>query len=352
MPDCHSGYGMPIGGVLATKDVIIPNAVGVDIGCGMVADKTDLQEITTDQIKQVIGKVREVIPVGFKHQQAEQWDMLVEGEEIRNILLGDRIQNTPIVYSEVQKEAGKQLGTLGGGNHFIEIQKGNDGHIWLMIHSGSRNVGKKVCDFYNKKAAELNTKFHSSVPSKWELAFFPVDSVEGRSYIAEMNWCLDFARANRDLMMDRLIDILSYLPGGVEILKRINVHHNYAALENHFGSNVWVHRKGAIRMREGEMGIIPGSMGTPSYIVEGLGNKESFMSASHGAGRVMSRKKANEIITEEMAQEAMQGIIYGRFNGQYDECPQAYKNIDDVIANEADLVKPLVKLQPLGVVKG
>jgi Uncharacterized conserved protein len=346
MPDTHSGYGMPIGGVLATEGVIVPNAVGVDIGCGMIAVKTSAQEITEKQIKEIIGKAREMIPVGFKHHEKPQ-----------EINMGQLFKNATFagVRPVFQQEMGSiyhQIGTLGGGNHFLEIQRGSDGHIWLMIHSGSRNFGKKVCDYYNKCAQGLNQKWFSVVPKEWNLAFLPLHSEDGQLYLNEMTVATNFALMNRSLMMERLMSIFQDIVKNDSFESPINIHHNYAALENHFGQNVWVHRKGAIRMRQGDIGIIPGSMGTPSYIVRGLGSPESFYSASHGAGRRMSRKKANELITEEMAQEAMAGIVFGRFNGKYDECPQAYKDIDTVMENQRDLVEPLVKLTPLGVMKG
>ncbi|MBU2701147.1 tRNA-splicing ligase RtcB [Sporomusaceae bacterium BoRhaA] len=346
MPDCHCGYGMPIGGVLATNDVIIPNAVGVDIGCGMVAVKTTATKITEEQIKQIIGKAREVIPVGFKHHQNPQESSVFDNAPL----------NIPIIKQEFENMK-YQLGTLGGGNHFIEIQKGDDDHIWLMIHSGSRNLGKKVCDLYNKIAQDHNAEYYSTVPKEWQLAFLPASSMSATEYLTAMNFCLEFAYANRGHMMNKLVEIFNDVTGHGEE-SHINIHHNYAALENHFGKNVWVHRKGAIRMREGEKGIIPGSMGTPSYIVEGLGNKESFMSASHGAGRKMSRSEADKTFTEEEANKSIDGVVFGRWNknrkGGLDlsECPLAYKNIEEVIRNESDLVKPLVKLQPLGVMKG
>jgi len=347
MPDCHSGYGMPIGGVMAAIDVVVPNAVGVDIGCGMVAVKTSATEITEDQIKKIIGKARGVIPVGFNRHKTSQWEY---SEDIESLRLDAEVFELEVINRELDS-AGKSLGTLGGGNHFIEIQKGDDGHIWLMVHSGSRNLGKQVADHYNTLAIQLNEKWYSIVPKEHQLAFLPYESTEGLAYACEMGFCLKFAKANRKLMMDRLMSITDGVLG-CTFSEPLDIHHNYAALENHFGKNVRVHRKGAIRMREGELGIIPGSMGTPSYIVQGLGNKDSFMSASHGAGRKMSRKKANESITEEMAQEAMKGIVFGRFNGKTDEAPQAYKDIEEVVSNELDLIKPVVKLQPLGVMKG
>lgn len=342
MPDCHTGYGMPIGGVLATKGIIIPNAVGVDIGCGMVAVKTGLHvsQMTDEILKEILGIARYSIPVGFaKRKTPINWR--------------DKVSYSEILQKEYENSA-YQLGTLGGGNHFIELQADVEtGDVWIMIHSGSRNLGKKVCDHYNAEAKKFNKEWYSSVPAEWNLAFLPIDSPVGVSYLEEMNVCLEFAHKNREHMMDVMLDIVNKVfDGGVNPEKQINAHHNYAAIENHYGENVWIHRKGAIRVREGELGIIPGSMGTPSYIVKGLGNPESFMSASHGAGRVMSRSQANKQITEEQANKSIEGVVFGRWNGKYDECPLAYKNIDEVMENQKDLVTPIVKLRPIAVMKG
>ena len=357
MPDSHFGYGMPIGGVIATKNVIIPNAVGVDIGCGMCAVKTSLTEIDTDTLKKIMGEIRKVIPVGFnKHKEAQE-----------NSLIPIDAGAGKIVDTEYEN-AQKSLGTLGGGNHFIEIQKGDDGHIWIMIHSGSRNLGLKVANHYNKLAVELNTKKYSIVPKSWELAFLPVDSKEGQAYIREMNYCVEFALANRKLMMDRICEIFNdafYLiptcnHGEMEgtyisYEPMINIAHNYASQENHFGKNVWVHRKGATQAKKGQIGIIPGSQGTASYIVEGLGNKESFESCSHGAGRVMGRKQAQRELDLEKEIKILndQNIIHGiRGKHDLDEATSCYKNINEVMENQKDLVKVLVELKPLAVIKG
>jgi len=349
MPDAHQGYGMPIGGVMATKGVIIPNAVGVDIGCGICAVKTSLTEIDTDILKKIMGEIRKVVPVGFnKHKEAQDGELMPNNDELKLI-----------VYQEYNN-AITQLGTLGGGNHFIEIQKGSDGHIWIMIHSGSRNLGFKVANYYNKLAQELNEKWHSSVPKSWELAFLPVDSKEGQAYVREMNYCVNFALANRKLMMDRVIEvfqnkILGHEHPFAKFEPMINIAHNYASLENHFGQNVWVHRKGATKATKDLVGIIPGSQGTSSYIVEGLGNKESFMSCSHGAGRRMSRSQARRELNlkEEIAKMDKKGIIHGlRNQGDLDEASSAYKDIDWVMKQQEELVKIKVKLEPLAVIKG
>ena len=359
MPDSHQGYGMPIGGVMATEDVIIPNAVGVDIGCGMCAVKTSLTDIDTETLKKIMGEIREVIPVGFKKHEEEQ-----DGTLMPEVCTDDWYIDYPLCSGE-NYNALKSLGTLGGGNHFIEIQKGSDEFIWIMIHSGSRNLGFKVADYYNRLAQELNEKWKSGVPKEWELAFLPVESEEGQAYLREMQYCVDFALANRELMMRRIIDIfISTFPND-KVLDRfhfencnsdmINIAHNYASLENHFGKNVWVHRKGATLAREDTIGIIPGSQGTKSYIVKGKGNVDSFMSCSHGAGRKMSRTAAIKDLNlkDEIEKMDKQGIIHGLRNQKdLDEASGSYKDILEVMKNQEDLVEILVELQPLAVIKG
>ncbi|MFA5722548.1 MAG: RtcB family protein, partial [Candidatus Paceibacterota bacterium] len=354
MPDCHLGVGIPIGGVLATENVIVPSAVGVDIGCGMCAVKTSLTKISQDQLKKIMGEIRKQIPVGFKHHDKKQDILLMPFDGLNTW------QDLPICGQEFNN-ALTQIGTLGGGNHFIEIQKGSDGHIWIMLHSGSRNLGFKVAEYYDNLATELNKKWYSNIDKSIKLAFLPVDSEEGQAYIREMQYCVDFALANRKLMMSRIIDIFkkvinidtSFLCDTGNGDSIVNIAHNYASLENHYGKNVWVHRKGATLARKGTIGIIPGSMGTSSYIVEGLGNKESFESCSHGAGRKMGRRQAIQNLNLEEEQNKMKGIL-GKPRNKEDlqEAPGAYKNIIDVIDNEKDLIKVLVGLKPLAVIKG
>jgi len=347
MPDCHQGYGMPIGGVIATRGGIIVNAVGVDIGCGMIASKTnfsakDLDKSTLDDI---LTHIKEEIPVGFKHHATNQdWVGFNVAPDIE------------IVQQELES-AKKQLGTLGGGNHFIEIQKSSTSEeLWVMIHSGSRNFGYKIAEEYNKKSIALCAKWHSQIPDKY-LAFLPIDTIEAQEYLVCMGYALKFAEANRDNMLSVVTEILKNVLN-CEVQSYANIHHNFVALENHFGSNVYVHRKGATLARKEQLGIIPGSMGTPSYIVEGLGNPESFCSCSHGAGRKMGRKEASRTLSKEECDNAMKDISFVGWGkdrkGQIDlgEAPQAYKDIDTVITAELDLIKPIVKLQPLGVVKG
>jgi len=353
MPDSHQGYGMPIGGVMATENTIIPNAVGVDIGCGMCVVKTPwtTDDINVDIIKKIMGKIREEVPVGFSHHKHEQNQDLMP---LSSINLND--ETSPISNKEYNN-ALCQLGTLGGGNHFIEIQKDKDNNIWVMIHSGSRNIGLKVAKHYNDLATSLNEQWHSGIPKKWELAFLPLDDKFGQYYLKEMQYCVEFAFANRKLMMIRIAnafdDIMKWKK--VDISEMINIAHNYAAMENHFGKNVMVHRKGATLAREDTVGIIPGSQGSKSYIVNGKGNKESFNSCSHGAGRKMGRKQAQRELNldEEKAKLNAQGIIHAiRGVKDLDEASGAYKDIDIVMRNQADLVDITVELTPLAVIKG
>lgn len=351
MPDVHQGYGMPIGGIMATKGVIVPNAVGVDIGCGMCAVKTSLTEIDTDTLKKIMGEIRKVVPVGFNKHKEEQ--------DKTKMPIGAFEEDVEIIRKEY-KNALISLGTLGGGNHFIEIQKGSDGHIWIMIHSGSRNLGLKIANHYNKLAIELNEKWNSSVPKQWELAHLPINSKEGQAYLREMKYAVDFALANRELMMERIIHVVADNANQTDkpligFNKMINIAHNYASIENHFGENVWVHRKGATLADKNTIGIIPGSQGSKSYIVQGLGNPESFKSCAHGAGRLMSRSKAKRELSLEKEIKLLndQGIIHGiRGIGDLDEAPSAYKNISEVMENQKDLVKIDVELSPLAVIKG
>jgi tRNA-splicing ligase RtcB (3'-phosphate/5'-hydroxy nucleic acid ligase) len=353
MGDTHQGYGMPIGGVVATRKVVIPNAVGVDISCGVQAVKTSLESLDQETIKKIFGGskkhkggIRSKVPVGFSHHSKKQ------GEEwLPRIGLGELL---PIVFQQYES-ARKQIGTLGGNNHFIELQKGNDGFVWIMIHSGSRNLGFKVAEHYNKLAINLNERWHSVVPKKWQLAFLPIDSQEGQAYLDEMSYCVKFAHMNRILMMQRIKESIDEICSNIDYSTPIDISHNFAAMENHFGKNVMVHRKGATRARKGQFGLIPGSQGSASYVIEGLGNPESFQSCSHGAGRRMSRTKAkNELdLAAEIKHMDDLGIVHGmRHQKNLDEAVGAYKDIDKVMALQQDLVEIKVRLMPLAVIKG
>lgn len=364
MPDVHAGYGMPIGGVLATKGVVIPNAVGVDIGCGMYACKTSLraEEIDQEFLKRVMGGskdfqggIRAAVPTGFSHHSKKQDDVHMPRFDKVHLVIPAKRKS--VVFEQYEK-ARKQIGTLGGGNHFIEIQADQDGAVWFMIHSGSRNIGKQVADHYNKLAKEMNEKYKAGVPKAWDLAFLPLDTEEGMAYLAEMEYCVEFAKANRALMAGGIrAAFLAAVgkDGDVEFHEPIDVAHNFAHYENHFGENVMVHRKGATRARKGELGIIPGSQGTSSFIVVGKGNPESFHSCSHGAGRKMSRTKArNELdLAAEIKHLDDMGVIHGiRHQKDLDEAPSAYKSIDLIMKFQQDLVDVDEQLRPLAVIKG
>lgn len=357
MPDSHCGFGMPIGGVIALKNCVCPNAVGVDIGCGMTALKTDVRKESLSDMeirRKWHTLVKSNIPFGEgnSHKDEQEWF------GFDNFT----VENEPYSIQTIDR---KNLSTCGGGNHFDELQYDEDGYVWIMIHSGSRNLGHRIASHFHEVAKNLCNRFFVNLPDK-DLAFLPVDDENGQKYINAMNFALDYAKENRRRMMDTSLDCLVSVCSDIgvdcHVSWRYDIHHNYASLENHFGENVWIHRKGATSAKSGEFGIIPGSMGTSSYIVKGLGNKESFMSCSHGAGRVMSRSDASQKLTVAECDKAMDGIVCDRWNrvrrgkskGLYDlsEAPGAYKDIDTVIANESDLVETIHKLKPLAVVKG
>lgn len=364
MPDCHYGYGMPIGGILATKNVIVPNAVGMDIGCGMCYVQTniqykELQEREYDHqplLKLIVNQVMRDIPVGFALHKEKQSSKVIDQAVIdmandESLPDGDKIL----------ENAYYQIGTLGGGNHFIEFQQDEKGYIGIMLHSGSRNLGAKICQHFNQVAKNLNDTWYSQVPTKNQLPFLPTATNEGKAYLRWMNIALDFAYENREQMIEKTMTIFThfvanYLAKEVDYSLRVNCHHNYAALESHYGENVWVHRKGATRAREGELGIIPGAMGSFSYLVSGLGEPESFHSSSHGAGRVYSRTEAKKKISVEsvIVDLKEKEVILGKVKKAdvAEESRFAYKNIDDVMANQQDLVTPIKKLQTVGVIKG
>ena len=349
MPDVHAGMGMPIGGVLACDGAVIPNAVGVDIGCGMCAVKTNwkMEDLPPHVIRKEIMKgIRARIPLGMEHhKEAQDAKYLPQGHDIDKMEIVKRRQHSIL----------HEVGTLGGGNHFIELQKDEEGNLWIMIHSGSRNLGKQVGDYYNKIAVSLNEKWHSVVSPEIRLPFLPHGTREFGAYWNEMKYCIDFALCNRRLMMERIQEVIADSLKGIEFEPMINIAHNYAAFEHHFGKDVIVHRKGATLAREGVIGIIPGSQGTASYIVKGLGNPDSFCSCSHGAGRVLSRKAAIKTLdmNAEVRNLEAKGIIHAiRCQDDMQEASGAYKDIDTVIANESDLVKVKTKVLPIAVIKG
>lgn len=363
MPDCHFGYGMPIGGVMAAKDVIVPNAVGMDIGCGMSYVQTDIKfsdlQIEHDRqplMKLIINQVMRDVPVGYNLHKKKQPSKVID-QALVKMKTDESLPNG----QELLENAYYQIGTLGGGNHFIEFQQDEGGYLGIMLHSGSRNLGAKICSHFNGVAKELNSLWYSQVPETNQLPFLPTASTEGKAYLKWMGIAMDYAYENREQMLEKSMGIFShyvskFLMKEVNYSLRVNCHHNYAALEKHYGENVWVHRKGATRARDGELGIIPGAMGSYSYIVTGLGSSESFQSSSHGAGRVYSRTKARETISVEsvMVDLKEQEVILGKVKKSdvAEESRFAYKNIDEVMANQQELVTPLKKLKTVGVIKG
>nr|ART36869.1 D180 [uncultured bacterium] len=340
MPDYHVGYGMPIGGVFATKGGVVPNAVGVDIGCGMIAARTDIEAASLDRdtLQSIRKAIHRAVPVGRAHHQKPQslWD----GAE----------SEAPLIAATL-KGAVKQIGTLGGGNHFIELQSDEEGRVWFIVHSGSRNIGTQVCNHYDKVAKGLMVERGLDLASE-DLAYLPEEVPEYREYIESMWWCCRFAEESRERMLGAVGVAVAGVIGEAWSFsgEPIQTHHNYASLEEHFGEEVLVHRKGAVHAT-GPV-IIPGSMGTASYVAEGHGSELSFRTCSHGAGRLMGRKEANRAISHEEAVRSMEHVVFGIREGDYEEMPQAYKDIHEVMANQADLVTPTHVLKPLAVVKG
>ena len=349
MPDAHVGYGMPIGGVAATADCVIPNAVGVDIGCGICAVKTSLPKLDQHQLKTIMAAVRSAIPLGFAHHRAAQ-----PAACMPKPTRGYSLSSLPVVQQEYAN-ARTQLGTLGGGNHFIEFQADEKDNLWLMIHSGSRNLGFKVAHQYNELARKHTLSHKTGIPAAWQLDFLPTHSAEGQLYLAEMEFCVEFAKANRMLMLDRICDILQDLFAPVHFSQPIQALHNHAASEQHCGRKLLIHRKGATRAGLGETSIIPGSQGSSSYIVEGLGNEESFCSCSHGAGRKLGRKQAIKQLDlqKEIKKLENHGVLHAiRGKRDLEEAAGAYKDIDEVLSQQTDLIRPITRLRPLAVIKG
>lgn len=364
MPDTHAGKGMPIGGVIALKDAVIPNAVGVDIGCGMDFIPTNIpmeaiREIQTGNgtvIQAIIGNIMRTIPLNTERYKTPQKSETLDRAKAEL----EKYEKNADLLSLIE-DGYFQVGSLGGGNHFIELQEDTEGYLCIMIHSGSRHLGKAICDYFHETARELNRRWYSEVKDEYRLAFLPVHCEEGQQYINWMNLALDYAFENRARMLEKTCGIVTevierHTDLKVEFGEEINCHHNYAALENHYGANVWVHRKGATRVREGDLAVIPGAMGSYSYVVEGKGNKESFCSSSHGAGRNYSRSGAMQAFSVEkvMVDLKEQGIVLGKRkkNDVPEECRFAYKDIDEVMAQQSELVTPIRKLKTVGVVKG
>lgn len=344
MPDVHLGKGATVGSVVATKGAVIPAAVGVDIGCGMMAVQTSLTSCDLpDSLTSLRTRLEQCIPVGPSEHRGgvdPHWEGFAH------------FQHLPSIVHDRLGKAQRQLGTLGGGNHFIELCLDGDDHVWLMLHSGSRHIGKLLADMHITTAKGLMRDYFITLPDP-DLAYLVEGSLEFNAYWRDLQWAQDYAMRNRELMMNLVIRSL------IEELNQcwrngltVNCHHNYAAREHHFGSNVIVTRKGAVRAREGDYGIIPGSMGTRSYIVRGKGNPDSFCSCSHGAGRRMSRGKAKAHFTLNDLAEQTAGVECRKDSGVIDEIPGAYKDIDQVMENQEDLVEIVATLKQILCIKG
>lgn len=353
MPDTHYGRGSTIGTVLATKGAVIPAAVGVDIGCGMIAVETTLKQ---EDLKD-LHKIREGIERRIPMSAGKFNSKVIESAQKRIDELIELAGNVDLDKKFGTTDWRRQLGTLGGGNHFIEVCLDERGVVWLTLHSGSRGIGNKIGMYYIKKAQDMMDTMLITLVDK-DLAYLPEGTAEFDEYLFYVKWAQRFALLNREEMMDRVLTEISYDvfgEGGHQKdfeLKRINCHHNFTQIENHFNQNVWVTRKGAIQAKMGMGGMIPGSMGTRSYIVSGFENKMSFHSAPHGAGRRMSRKKAQAQFTMEDFDKAMEGIEHRRSDVLIDELPQAYKDIDEVMENAKELVKIEHSLRQIINIKG
>ncbi len=348
MPDVHLGKGALVGSVLATKDAIIPAAVGVDIGCGMCAVKTPFfADKLEGKLKKIRQDIEAAIPLGFDENKdvdkpASNWQ---GWRDFKNLHPG---------VQRLEGKAMKQLGSLGGGNHFIEVCLDTDNQVWLMLHSGSRHIGNMLAQCHIDTAKELARLAGDRLPDP-DLAYFVSQTPEFDAYWHDLQWAQSYARKNRDIMMERLMRIVEkHLAGGQQIkpLLQVNCHHNYAEKETHFGEQVYVTRKGAVRARAEDYGIIPGSMGAKSFIVKGKGCADSYCSCSHGAGRLMSRNKAKKAFTEADLIEQTQGIECRKDRGVLDEIPGAYKPIEQVMQNQSDLVEIVATLKQVVCVKG
>lgn len=353
MPDVHAGMGATIGSVIATKGAVIPAAVGVDIGCGMLAVRTNLTKHTFNErkLQRLMQEILFRVPVGFAQRSKEntRWKSCEPFEEpLKEILSHEPTMLDPMVKSEWHA----QLGTLGGGNHFIELTADEEERLWIMLHSGSRGIGNIMASFFIARAKTLAKENGEELPDIY-LASLKEGTEDFDWYMKAAHWAHDYAMANRQIILEDVLEALRVLKPSTELEGEIvNCHHNYVAQEEHFGETIWVTRKGAIRAGLGERGIIPGSMGACSYIVEGLGNEESFCSSSHGAGRKMSRTEAKKRFSVNDLKAQTKGVVCRKDAGVLDEIPKAYKSIEAVMAQQSDLTKTIHELKQILCIKG
>ena len=358
MADCHWGMGGPIGSVIPTKGAIIPAAVGVDIGCGMMAVQTGLP---ASRLPDNPKGLRSAIEAAVPHGRTDNGGANDRGawHDVPNKIawawssLGQRYKSIAEKHPKaLSNNSARHLGTLGTGNHFIEVCLDESDRVWAMLHSGSRGCGNRIGTYFIQRAKKEMERWFIQLPDK-NLAYLTEGSDLFSDYVEAVGWAQDFAAENRKQMMAAIIKSMRAVLGDFSIVgEAVNCHHNYVTKENHFGSNVWLTRKGAVRARQGDLGIIPGSMGARSYIVRGKGNPESFNSCSHGAGRAMSRRQAKEQFSVEDHAKATEGVECRKDEGVIDETPGAYKPIDAVMAAQADLVEVVHTLKQVVCVKG
>lgn len=337
MPDAHLGMGATVGSVIPTLEAVMPAAVGVDIGCGMIAVQTQFSARDIEGLNR--KTLRRTIETTVPMSAGTNNKKLTDSARTRIQDLKERAEEANFVPDNYTAKWKLQLGTLGSGNHFIEASFDENDDVWLFLHSGSRGVGNKIAQRHIKVAQDLCHRHGIDLPDR-ALAYLSEGTPEFDKYIRELRWAQHFALLNREEMMDRVVDAFEKWTGGTVVERqRINCHHNFTQLEHHACKDVWVSRKGAIEAREGMKGVIPGSMGTASYVVEGRGNVESLYSSPHGAGRQHSRNSARKTFTQDQLREAMKGIEYRDTNAFIDEIPAAYKDIDQVMVDAADLVE-------------
>ena len=357
MPDVHWGMGATIGSVIPTSGAVIPAAVGVDIGCGMAAVRLDGAHANhlPDSLSQIRSEIEHTVPVGFGQHQGWNRQLDKARTKVKSFLKFLERRHPKVVLRRkhtAQEIAYRQFGTLGGGNHFIELCTSQTGELWLMLHSGSRGLGNAIGQYFIELAKEDMRRHFINLPDT-NLAYLPEGTEHFDDYMTAVDWAQGYAAANRREMLRRILIVLHrHLPRFRDRTEVVNCHHNYVARENHFGKNVLVTRKGAVRAREGDMGIIPGSMGARSYIVRGKGNRESFHSCSHGAGRAMSRKEAKRRFTVADHEAATAGVECRKDEGVIDETPAAYKDIDAVMTAQEGLVEVVHTLKQVLCVKG
>ena len=352
MPDAHSGFGMPIGGVLFTQGAVVPYAIGVDIGCGVQLARTNLvweDDFDRAKLRNVLRQVQRDVPTGFAVHKTPP---VTQDRLVR--LIGSDPPSS--IARPWLGRALVSLGTLGGGNHFLEVQADEANRVHFMLHSGSRNLGKQICELFAKRALDVCRAARRPLPDD-ELAYLRFDEdPDAERYWDAMTWALGWAEVNRRQMMDRVEEAFRKHASVHRFERLVDIHHNYAAVEEHGGVRGVVHRKGAVRAAKGDTVLIPGSMGTGSYVGEGLGNPASFDTCQHGAGRVLGRNQAKRLkrSDEVFAEMAAWGIEFlsNEPTTAAEEAAFAYKDIEDVMARSADLVRPVTRLRPLGVVKG